>query len=167
MTMTVDMYSDVPCSLFAITAAGQYGAVDSVVDATHTGMGWETLNFNFTEQLDGTLTANGEYRTVAFFPLWNNATNGWIYSAQFGPHPVFTIFIDNITGVAISAVVLFPDDPEPSPMPTSSDAEMFSIYNDTNGYSTFFTFDNDFGTLGGEPDLDSGTDVNLAYKFDF
>ena len=166
-TMTLDVYSDVPFSMLARTAAGQAGAVDSASDATHTGNGWETLNFDFTEQLDGTLTANGEYRTVAFFPLWDDAANGWSNSNEFGPHPVFTIFIDNLTGVAGSAVILPPEDPEPAPIPTSPNGETFSVYNDTNSYTTFFTFDYDFGTLGGEPDLDPGVDVNLAYKFDF
>lgn len=65
-TMTADLYLDVPFNLFARAAAGQSDLVDSTYNVTHTGMGWETLNFDFTWQLDGTLTVNGEYRTVPF-----------------------------------------------------------------------------------------------------
>lgn len=57
--------------------------------------------------------------------------------------------------------------PPPAPVPTVPDGETYSIYNDTNSYTAFFPFVYNFGTLGGEPNLDTNGGTNLALQFDF
>lgn len=159
-TVDVDVYSLSAFNMLARLADAQSGATESAADVSHTGSGWETLTFTFNQALDATGVANGEYGIIAFFPNWNGA--GW-----HDPEIERTVYIDNLTGFAGAAVVVPPADPEAAPLPTSPDGETYSIYNDTNGYTTFFPFAYDFGTLGGEPDLDPGAGTNLAYKFDF
>ena len=99
-----------------------------------------------------------------------------------------TIFIDNVSLMVSSATscsdgIMNGDEtgidcggscpnvcvvlPPPAPVPTVPDAEAYSIYNDTNSYSNFFPFVYNFGTLGGEPNLDTNGGTNLALQFDF
>lgn len=158
-TVTVQAYSTTAFTLFAKLTDGQSGAVDSAADAAHTGSGWETLTFTFNENLDGTSSANGEYGLIAFFPNWNGS--GWN-----DPEIEITVYIDNISGTAGSAIGSGPADPTPSDaatIPTTPDGTVYSIYNDTNSYTTTFPVIYSFG--GAEDvDLDAGSDVNNALK---
>lgn len=158
-TVTVQAYSTTAFTLFAKLTDGQSGAVDSAADAAHTGSGWETLTFTFNENLDGTASANGEYGLIAFFPNWNGS--GWN-----DPEIEITVYIDNISGTAGSAIGSGPADPTPSDaatIPTTPDGTVYSIYNDTNSYTTTFPVIYSFG--GAEDvDLDAGSDVNNALK---
>lgn len=158
-TVTVQAYSTTAFTLFAKLTDGQSGAVDSAADAAHTGSGWETLTFTFNENLDGTQSANGEYGLIAFFPNWNGS--GWN-----DPEIEITVYIDNISGTAGSAIGSGPADPTPSDaatIPTTPDGTVYSIYNDTNSYTTTFPVIYSFG--GAEDvDLDAGSDVNNALK---
>lgn len=158
-TVTVQAYSTTAFTLFAKLTSGQGAAVDSAADAAHTGSGWETLTFTFNENLDGTASANGEYGNIAFFPNWNGS--GWN-----DPEIEITVYIDNISGTAGSAIGSGPADPTPSDaatIPTTPDGTVYSIYNDTNSYTTTFPVIYSFG--GAEDvDLDAGSDVNNALK---
>ena len=158
-TVTVQAYSTTAFTLFAKLTDGQSGAVDSAADAAHSGSGWETLTYTFNENLDGTSSANGEYGLIAFFPNWNGS--GWN-----DPEIEITVYIDNVSGTAGSAIGSGPSDPTPSSaatIPTTADGTVYSIYNDTNGYTTTFPVIYSFG--GAEDvDLDAGSDVNNALK---
>lgn len=57
--------------------------------------------------------------------------------------------------------------PTNSISPTVPDGETYSIYNDTNGYSTTFPFAYDFGSVAGEPDVDPSANENKVLKYDF
>ncbi|MBO6632008.1 MAG: hypothetical protein JJ936_10715, partial [Psychroserpens sp.] len=65
--------------------------------------GWQTITITLNQGLDGTTTANGDYELLAFFPGWNNATDGWVTGAP-GVGTPNTIYIDNITGIAGAAL---------------------------------------------------------------
>ncbi|WP_412561694.1 T9SS type A sorting domain-containing protein [Winogradskyella sp. MIT101101] len=161
ITVEVDVYSVMPLTLFAKVEDNVASvAPDSAADEPHTGSGWETLTFTFNESLDMTVPANGEYSQIAFFPNWNG-------SGFNDPAGDFTIYVDNIRATTGSAIAAPEPDPAAAPIPTSSDGETYSIYNDTNAYSTFLVFDYDFGSVAGEPDLDPGAGENKALKFDF
>ncbi|RAJ16421.1 T9SS type A sorting domain-containing protein [Olleya aquimaris] len=111
---------------------------------TTTGTDWQIISLDYPSGLSN-------YDLMVFFPDFNNTDVGTYLVDDFAGGT-------NITPVA---------DPEPAPLPNSPDNETYSIYNDTNNYSTNFPFVYDFGTIGGEPDLDLGSNVNKALKFDF
>ncbi len=67
------------------------------------GSGWQTITVTLNQSLDTTVPANGEYELLAFFPGWNNATNGWVTGAP-GVGVPNVVYIDNIRGVQGSAI---------------------------------------------------------------
>ncbi|WGD34253.1 T9SS type A sorting domain-containing protein [Olleya sp. YS] len=111
---------------------------------TTTGTAWQDISLDYPAGLSN-------YDLMVFFPDFNNADVG-------------TYLVDDFAGGTNIVPVA---DPEPAPIPDSPDNETYSIYNDTNNYTTNFPFVYDFGTIGGEPDLDTSTNTNLALKFDF
>ncbi len=157
--VTVDVYSTSTFSMLARLAGGQNGATDSAADASHAGTGWETLTFTFNENLDNTGSANGEYDTIAFFPNWTSP--GWN-----DPEIERTVYIDNIQGTAGEAIVVVPPTIPAAPIPQALDANVYSVYNDTNNYTTLFPFAYQFGdALDSQVDLDPTEGVNNAYLF--
>lgn len=157
-TVSIDVHSDVPFSLFAKLAGGQAAAVDSAADEAHGGTGWETLTFTFNENLDGTASANGEYSTLAIFPNWNGA--GW-----HNPPIDSTIYVDNISGTLGAAIPLPPAGPTTSPgAPTNLPADVIGVYGDT--YTSIVTNDNpnwgQTGAVNGAYDPGDGSAL-LAY----
>ncbi len=102
LLVDVDVYSTVAAGILAKATDGT--GPDSASDASHSGSGWETLSFNFSEGLDGTTTANGEYAVLRFYPLWSQAGG---YAGQGATQCVsdapITIYIDNIIGTAPAA----------------------------------------------------------------
>lgn len=188
ITVDVDVYSTVAFDLFGKVENGVGGALDSATATAYTAVGtWQTLTLTFNQSLDGTDPANGEYGKIAFFPNWNIGLPGWN-----NPAGDFTIYIDNITAVAGAALggptcsdgVMNgnetgvdcggPDCPAcpaspsgPAPPLNEGNLQVYSIYNDTNGYTNTFPFIYSFGSTQGEPNLDMGGGTNLALQFDF
>jgi len=111
---------------------------------TTTGTTWQNISLDYPAGL-------GNYDLLVFFPDFNNADVG-------------TYLVDDFAGG--TNITPIPD-PEPAPLPNSPDNETYSIYNDNSGYTTTFPFAYSFGTIAGEPDLDTGAGTNLAIKFDF
>ncbi len=156
-TVSVDVYSTSAFTLYAEVSSGVGGAVKAGADEAHGGTGWETLTFTFNEALNGTSVANGAYGKMSFFPNWNGS--GW-----HDPEIERTIYIDNITGDAVTTT----PDPEPAtaaPVPTTGNATVYSFYNDTNNYTTTFPFVYPFGSAT-DVDLDPTDAVNNALKVD-
>lgn len=77
-----------------------------------------------------------------------------------------TYYIDDIDGPNGDAIAPDPVPSTPAPVPTFADAEVYSIYNDTNGYTSTFPFAYDFGTVTAI-DLDPTAAVNNALKYNF
>jgi hypothetical protein len=163
-TMKVDVYCSQAFNLLAKVAQGGVGAPESANGQAYTTPGqWQTLTFDFASPMDNTGVANGEYQKIIFFGNWNSTNNGFN-----NPVTSLTFYVDNIR--ANEGVITPPSDPIPStpaPVPTALNANVYSIYNDTNSYTTTFPVQYQFGTLSGEPDLDSSSSVNKAYKFNF
>jgi hypothetical protein len=159
-TMTMEVYSTTPITIAPKVIAGLAGALDSTTSASHTGSGWETLSFTFNQGLDGSTTANGVYNRFVIYYNWNSGTN------NFGTPDGRVFYVDNIRGTAVP-IVPDPTPSTPAPVPTFPNSQVYSIYNDTNGYTTNFPVAYDFGFLSGEPDLDASATVNKAYKFNF
>ncbi|WP_411895764.1 T9SS type A sorting domain-containing protein [Winogradskyella sp. A2] len=112
--------------------------------------GWQTVTLNFGPGL-----AN-DYPILVLF-----ADSGE------GNTATGTYYIDDIDGPN-GAVI--PPDPVPSgpaTVPNAPDSEVYSIYNDSPGFSTNFPVAYTFGTLSGEPDLDASATENKALKFNF
>ncbi|MFT5846742.1 MAG: hypothetical protein ACJARX_001694 [Psychroserpens sp.] len=164
--VTVDVYSSSPINILAKVDGG---GTPSATDSAHGGTGWEVLAFDFSDPKDNTGAADGQYSIISFFPSWagDNTGNSTDNSDWFLPVDGTTFYVDNISAVAGDVVAAPVSDPEAAPIPDAPNGETYSIYNDTNGYTTVFPFAYDFGTIGGEPDLDPGAGVNLALKFDF
>jgi len=159
-TMTMEVYSTTPITIAPKVIAGLSGAPDSTTSVSHTGTGWETLTFTFNQGLDGTTTANGVYTRFVIYYNWNSSTN------TFGTPDGRVFYVNDIKGIAVPAV----PDPIPStpaPIPAFPNNEVYSIYNDSNNYTTNFPVIYDFGFLSGEPDLEPSSAVNRAYKFNF
>lgn len=117
---------------------------------TTSGTGWETIAINFGANL-----ANDYLKLVLFA------------DAGVGNNEVGVYYIDDINGPNGAPV---PPDPIPAnfaPVPSVIDAEVFSIYNDSNGFTNTFQPSYSFGSLAGEPDLDASGAENRAYKFNF
>lgn len=163
-TMSVDVYCSQAFNILAKVDQGGVGAPASANGQAYTTPGqWQTLTFNFAAPMDGTAVANGEYQKIIFFGNWNSTNNGFN-----NPVTSLTFYVDNIR--AEEGIITPPSDPipaTPAPIPTALNANVYSIYNDTNNYTTVFPVQYQFGTLSGEPDLDSSTAINKAYKFNF
>jgi hypothetical protein len=118
---------------------------DTELPFTTTGTGWQTINLDFPAGL-------GNYAKMIFF-------------TDAGSGGQDTYLVDDFAGATnvVPSVA-----PGPATTPTTPAANVFNIYSDTGGYTGGFDFGGGcFGTLGGEPDLDTGADVNLAWEFDF
>jgi hypothetical protein len=166
-TVSVDIYSTVATSILGkVEDKVNLTAPASADGESHGGTGWETITFTFTSGDDTTVTANGEYSQIAFFPLWNGA--GWD-----APVDGLTIYVDNITAVAGASAggptcndgiqnqgetgidcggpcATCPTPPaSPAPTPPARDsADVVSIYSDT--YTGDISYDNfDAGWCGG------------------
>ncbi len=156
-TMKVDVYST---QAFSILGKAEVGATASATSANYTTPNqWQTLTFNFAVPKDGTAAANGEYGKIAFFPNWKS-TDGWNI-----PPANFTLHLDNITGVKVSTAPAFV--PPVAPTPTTPNAQVFSLFGDTGGFTNKWVPDYPFGGFLGKPDLDPTAGVNTAIKMDF
>lgn len=103
-TVKVDVYST---QAFTLLAKVEMGGPASATSANYTTPGaWQTLTFTFTNGLDGTVPANGEYQKIVFFGNWKADNTGFNTPANF------TFHVDNIT--AEEAVIV------PEPMPTTA-----------------------------------------------
>ena len=99
--VTVDVYSESAFMMLAKTASSLNGGAESATDASHSGAGWETLSFDFSDPKDGTPVANDVFGRILFFPQWNGA--GWNASS------VTTTYVDNIIGLAAAVETSGPD----------------------------------------------------------
>jgi citrate lyase synthetase len=97
--VTVDVYSESAFMMLAKTATPSNGGAESATDASHTGSGWETLTFDFSDPKDNTPVANDIFGRILFFPQWNGA--GWNDSS------VTTTYVDNIKGTGYTAPVVY------------------------------------------------------------
>ena len=156
-TMKVDVYAT---QAFSILAKAELGATAAATSANYTTPNeWQTLTFNFEVPKDGPNVAEGDYGKIAFFPNWKS-TDGW------NTPPVnFTIHVDNITGVKLATAPPFV--PPVAPTPTTPDAQVFSLFGDTGGFTNVWAPDYSFGGLLGKPDLDATAGVNTAIKMNF
>ena len=156
-TMTVDVYAT---QAFSILGKAELGATASATSANYTTPNqWQTLTFNFAVPRDNTLAANGDYGKIAFFPNWKSDNSGFNSPANF------IIHVDNITGVKIATAPAFV--PPVAPTPTTPNAQVFSLFGDTAGFTNVWTPDYVFGGLLGKPDLDVSAGVNTAIKMNF
>lgn len=107
-TVTIDVYSTTPVSLLAKVDGPQNAGAASGTDANHTGSGWETLTFDFAVPKDNLAVASDEYSNIVFFPGWENlggtCSVGCYSTGSENNTPAITVYLDNITGVAGSAV---------------------------------------------------------------
>ncbi|MGB3607946.1 T9SS type A sorting domain-containing protein [Psychroserpens sp.] len=112
--------------------------------------GWQTITLDFGANL------SVDYSILVLF-------------ADAGPSNTATgtYYIDDITGTNGADVPVDPIPAEAAPIPNVPDGEVYSIFNDTNGFTTVFPVAYDFGTNFGVPDLDPSAAVNTAYKFNF
>ena len=112
---------------------------------TTTGTNWQNISLDFGAGL-------GNYDLVVIFTDFDNTS-------------IDTYLIDDIAG-GTNVLPLSPPSTA-APDPTTPDAEVFSLYSDTGGYTNNMAYDYSFGTLAGEIDLDDTAGVNKALQFDF
>jgi hypothetical protein len=98
--VTVDVYSTTSFDMLARVQDGTGGP--SATDASHTGSGWESLSFDFTNPKDGLPAPNGVYPKIFFFNLWDSAANGGagFWADPNGQSTARTTYVDNITGLS-------------------------------------------------------------------
>lgn len=124
------------------------GAAQTELSFTTTGTEWQNISLNFPADL-------GNYALVVLFPDFDNTSVG-------------TYLFDDLAGGTNIIPVPDPAPTTAAPVPTTINNQVYSIYNDTNNYTTTFPVQYSFGLLAGEPDLDPATTVvNKAFKFNF
>ncbi len=150
--VTADVYSTTAFTMLAkvVDAVGGTLADESATDASHSGSGWETLSFDFSNPKDNTPTAAFVYGRILFFPLWNG--NGW------NPSTETTTYVDNITALTTATagleekdlinVVIYPN-------PSNSDW----IFKTTN---TVITSVEVFNLLGKRVVLQNNNSINVV-----
>lgn len=91
-TVQIDVYAT---QAFTLLAKVEVGGPNSAASQNYTTPNaWQTLTFTFTQGLDGTTTADGNYQKIVFFPNWNPTNAGFL------PPGNFTVYVDNITSEA-------------------------------------------------------------------
>lgn len=165
-TMTIDVFSDSPITFLVKATGGVGGPAVVAASASHPGGStWQTVSFTFNTVLDGQgAPASGIYDGFVIHTYWAQGAVGFFNPTV--PTPARTFYVDNIKGPMASAPVI-PTPSTPAPVPTAANADVYSIYNDTNNYTTVFPVAYSFGTLSAEPDLDDTAVVNKAYRFNF
>ncbi|MDC0636713.1 T9SS type A sorting domain-containing protein [Flavobacteriaceae bacterium] len=127
--VTVDVYSESAFMMLAKTATPSNGGAESATDASHTGSGWETLTFDFSDPKDNTPVANDIFGRILFFPQWNGA--GWNDSS------VTTTYVDNIKGIGYE-----------STPPTGDNSVTIATSQAWNGYVNVFSVSDDSYQFG-------------------
>ena len=94
-TVSVDVYATQAFTLLGKVELGT-GPISAASQNYTTPNTWQTLTFTFTQSLDGTGVANGNYQKIVFFPNWKATNDG------FNPPANFTVYVDNITSEAVS-----------------------------------------------------------------
>ncbi|GEC78892.1 T9SS type A sorting domain-containing protein [Flavobacterium aquatile] len=129
-TVSIDVYATQAFTLLAKVEVGT-GPNSAASQSYTTPNAWQTLTFTFTQALDGTAIANGNYQKIVFFPNWKATNDG------FNPPGNFTVYVDNITSEA--AVIAPPPQPAtaaPTP-PARPTADVKSIF--SNAYTPIST----------------------------
>lgn len=165
-TMTIDVLSTEAITFLVKATGGVGGPPVVAAAASYTTPGaWQTVSFTFNTVLDGQgAPASGVYDGFVIHTYWNQGATGFFNPTV--PTPARTFYVDNIRG-PISAPASIPTPSGPAPVPTAPNSEVYSIYNDTNNYTTTFPVAYSFGTLSAEPDLDETSAINKAYRFNF
>ena len=165
-TMTMDVFSDAPITFLVKVTGGVGGPATVAAAATHTGGStWQTVSFTFNTALDGQgALASGTYNKFVIHTYW--APGATAFFNPTIPTPARTFYVDNIRG-PLGTPPVIPTPTTPAPVPAMPNAQVYSIYNDTNSYTTNFPVTYSFGTLSAEPDLDPSSTVNKAYRFNF
>jgi len=115
--------------------------------------GWQTITLDFSTAGP---TLSADYFLMDIFA-----------DAGSGNTATGTYYIDDIDGPNGASITPDPIPSTAAPVPNVPDSEVYSFYNDTNGFSTIFPVQYSFGNLSGEPDLDDSADENKALKFNF
>lgn len=169
-TMTMDVFSADPVVFLVKVTNGVAPAATVAASASHPGgSAWQTVTFTFNTSLDGQpAPASGTYTGFVIHTYWT--AGGTSFFTQPGnvpiPRPTRTFYVDNIRGPLGTAPVI-PTPLTPAPVPTAPNSQVYSIYNDTNSYTTTFPVVYDFGILSAEPDLDATSVVNKALRYNF
>ena len=178
-TATIDVFSETSFSMLARASSATDPAIlDSAADALHTGSGWETLTFDFSDPKDGQAVANGVYAKIFLFNNWDvlltNPNVGglgfWACTDGAGgnPCPSRLSYVDNITAVPAAA----PEGPDlpataaPNPLNYSSHLALLDNITDTGSFTNFWNPDDFFGAAPTILDLDESATVNNAAQID-
>lgn len=141
-TITLDVYSSETFNLLAKVETG--GPASATAQTYNTPGVWQTLTFTFTNGLDGTATADGEYQKIVFFGNWNSTNTGFDAPGNFSFH------IDNI--FAEEGDVVTPVTPtEAAPTPPARDAaDVVSLFSNAYTNINVATWGPDWGPFSGD-----------------
>lgn len=167
-TMTMDVFSDVAITFLVKVTGGVGGPATVAAAASHPGGStWQTISFTFNTSLDGQgAPATGIYNKFVIHTYWVAGETSFFPGGNPIPRPDRTFYVDNIKG-PLGTPPVIPTPADAAPVPTAANETVYSIYNDTNSYTTTFPVAYSFGTLSAEPDLDPTSVVNKALRFNF
>jgi hypothetical protein len=158
-TVKIDVYGNQAFTLLAKVEGGGAGPNSACSQAYTTPNTWQTLTFTFTQGLDGTATANGEYSKIVFFPNWKATNDG------FGSPANFSVHLDNIFAEKTAVTPVVDATPaSPKPKNYSTHLALLSDSTDTSAFTNFWNPSYYFGANDGTPDLDATAGVNKAVK---
>ena len=133
-TVTADVHAT---TAFKMLCKVVGGAPESATSASHTGSGWETLTFDFSNPEDGTSEANDAYGEIQFFTNWDGTGSGTnTTNANWNNSIAGTFYVDNISGVGFTPLVDTPPTVAPA-VPAELAVDVISVYSDS--YATIAT----------------------------
>lgn len=142
-TVTLDVYSSETFNLLAKVETG--GPASATAQTYNTPGAWQTLIFTFTNGLDGTATADGEYQKIVFFGNWNSTNTGFN-----NPPGNFSFHIDNIyaeEGEVVAPVL--PTEAAPTP-PVREASDVVSLFSNAYSNINVATWGPDWGPFSGD-----------------
>ncbi|MFH6767251.1 T9SS type A sorting domain-containing protein [Gaetbulibacter aquiaggeris] len=159
-TAKVDVYST---QAFTLLGKVENGGPASAAAQSYTTPGaWQTLTFTFTQALDGTAAADGEYLKIVFFPNWKADNTGFNV-----PPGDFTIYVDNITAEATAIT------PEPAPTtaaptpPARNAADVYSLFSNAYAARTVENWNASWDSATSSDVVIEGNDTKKVTGFGF
>jgi len=158
-TVTADVYATTAFKMLCKVVQGEPASATS---AAHTGSGWETLTFDFSNPEDGTSEANDAYGEIQFFTNWDGTGSGTnTTNANWNNSIAGTFYVDNISGVGFTPLVDTPPTVAPA-VPTELASDVISVYSDS--YATIATnIDPDWGQATVVSEIDFAGNKVMKY----
>ena len=134
-----------------------------VAGTTIPGFAAGTVNYNYEVVIGSTVAPQ-----ITSVTTTNSSATTVITQATSIPgNATVVVTSQNGTVTSTYTVSFVASIPNQAPIPSTPDAQVFSIYSDTGGFTNNWVRDYSFGAFASKPDLDQTASVNEAIKMNF